>query len=133
MHQKKQTKTQKFRLIYFWGKDTGTYRVKTDENQDPIRTVRILPGITPEMVAISRDGNDLVITNRETGEALIIDSHFNKNNLSKIRWLQFADGTLIDCSLNELLSNKDFCIDNSISLNLYKNGVLYNGTKIGKN
>ncbi|WP_024671377.1 calcium-binding protein, partial [Pseudomonas tremae] len=81
------------------GNDTITNGVYNDTTPNKLDVIR-LEGLTIDDVSIRRDGDDLLIQVRETGELLRVGSHFNTspNYSYAVDQLQFSGGTVWDKS-----------------------------------
>lgn len=76
---------------HFWAKDLGSSKITTDKTQND--TINILTGLTPKDIALARDGDDLVLIIKNSGEMLSIESHFAPNNQHRVKSIDFADGS----------------------------------------
>ncbi|MCF7544292.1 calcium-binding protein [Pseudomonas petrae] len=81
------------------GNDTITNGVYNDTTPNKLDVIR-LEGLTIDDVSIRRDGDDLLIQVRETGELLRVSSHFNTspNYSYAVDQLQFSGGAVWDKS-----------------------------------
>jgi Ca2+-binding RTX toxin-like protein len=81
------------------GNDTITNGVYNDTTPNKLDVIR-LEGLTIDDVSIRRDGDDLLIQVRETGELLRVNSHFNTspNYSYAVDQLEFSGGTVWDKS-----------------------------------
>jgi len=78
---------------YVWG--YGDHRIKAEAySSDDV--IKLLLGITPDDVSISREGENLKLYLKDTGEALTIESHFEVGGAYRVEWIDFADGTSLD-------------------------------------
>jgi Ca2+-binding RTX toxin-like protein len=81
------------------GNDTITNGVYNDITPNKLDVIR-LEGLTIDDVSIRRDGDDLLIQVRETGELLRVSSHFNTSPSYSyaVDQIQFSGGTVWDKS-----------------------------------
>lgn len=91
---------------HFWGKNLGSYSLPAD-NAKNNETVNILTGLTPKDVALARDGDDLILIIKNTGEMLSIESHFAPNGEHRVKSIDFADGSRLILNNNTHITPED--------------------------
>ncbi|OAI51015.1 hypothetical protein AYO37_00555 [Opitutia bacterium SCGC AG-212-L18] len=113
---------------HFWGKNLGSYTLPADNAKNHNNeTVNILTGLTPKDVALARNGDDLILIIKNTGEMLSIESHFAENSEHRVKSIDFADGsklifnnnthTTIEDGRSEPLENLPYFYRNATALN----------------
>lgn len=91
---------------HFWGKDLGSFDIPSDAPQNG--SVNILTGLTPQDVALARDGDDLILIIKTTGDMLNINAHFAADSDHRVKSIDFADGS-------RLILNNDSDIQDGFS------------------
>ncbi len=108
---------------HFWGKNLGSHYIPSDSSQDS--TVNILTGLTPKDVALARDGDDLILIIKASGEMLSIESHFAPNSPHRVKSINFADGSrLILDNDNNIQDQHSTHMENQS--NFYRNATALN-------
>lgn len=74
---------------HFWGQDFGSYTIEAGQGE----SVNMLMGLTAEDLGLLRDGEDLVLVVKSTGEALSIKSHYAESGEHRVKSIDFADGS----------------------------------------
>lgn len=87
--------------VTLWGKDMNI------EHPSGVKTVSLLPGITPEDVAITQDeANNLIIYSKDERGQLTILGHFEQKGPSEVLRLEFADGSIIELGSSDIYQSE---------------------------
>ena len=100
---------------YLFGRGSGHDTIVDGDDDTNADTLRFADDVAPEDVAIERDGENLVLTIKDTGDSVTISKYFHENHYSEnehtyeIEQIAFADGTLwtADTIRDVLLAGSD--------------------------
>lgn len=111
---------------HFWGENFGSYSIEANKG----KSVNMLMGLTARDLGLARDGDDLVLVIKKTGEALSIKSHFAADGEHRVKSIDFADGSRL--MLIDLEEQIPHIIEDGKSVNLESQPNFYrNASKIG--
>lgn len=86
------------------------------EYSNDIKTITFLPGITPEDIAIAREGDKnlkVYFVDGESGEFILLD-RYDSEYLEKKTVLKFADGSTIELDPREITEDQTFWADDLV-------------------
>ncbi|MFZ5968303.1 MAG: calcium-binding protein, partial [Bacillota bacterium] len=79
---------------YIFGRGYGVDTISdSDSTIGNLDTLRMLEGIAPEDITVTRNGDNLELSINDTSDKVVISNYFNTNNYYIVEKIQFADGT----------------------------------------
>ncbi|MCV6613342.1 MAG: hypothetical protein OIF35_00065, partial [Cellvibrionaceae bacterium] len=81
---------------YLVGKNDGNTIIRDNEfwGEDSSNSLRLLEGIEADDISLSRDVNDLILSNNANASSITIEAYFNEDQTHSIDIIRFHDGTI---------------------------------------